>query len=274
MHTTRPSFVRVSTALALGAALFVGCSQRGEAPQPEPEQLRAPAAQPAPVARPKRVAPTSPDQRVALAPAPTIAELPAAPAGDRPSCAYDEEDAPSEERVTIDLAGAPSLGAVDAPVTLVVFSDFQCPFCAKAVRTLDALEDRYGSSLRIVFKNLPLPFHDRAPAAARAALAAAEQGRFWEYHDALFAAQHDHHETTYEEHAKALGLDVGRFRSALDDSRLAARVDADAAEAKRLGVRGTPTFFVNGRKIIGAQPVSTFTPVIDAELAALGKPIP
>jgi protein-disulfide isomerase len=259
---------------ALAVVLTAACSQ-GPAP-PEPDQ-------PAPTEAAARPSVRSRTAKSALAAvqgntAP-LAGAPAEPAAAeeaKPSCAGHEDSAVADEseRVEIDLGDAPVLGRDDAPVTLVVFCDFECPFCARALRTLDKLEERYGSSLRIAFKNLPLPMHELARPAARAALAAAEQGRFWDYHDALFAGQRDLDDEAYERHAAALGLDMRRFRAALADERTARHVDADAEEAARLGVRGTPTFFVNGRKVMGAQPVATFSSLIDAELRSLGKTVP
>ncbi|MEJ7734571.1 MAG: thioredoxin domain-containing protein [Polyangiaceae bacterium] len=177
-------------------------------------------------------------------------------------------------RVKISVGTAPTVGPASAPVTLVVFSDFECPYCARAVDTLDALETRYGDELRIAFKNRPLPMHERAPQLARAALAANEQGRFWELHDLLFEGARTHQKVDVEKAAEQIGLDVRRFRSDLADPRLADRVEADNAEAARLDVRGTPTFFVNGRRVTGAQPVTVFRELIDEELRTAGRAIP
>jgi protein-disulfide isomerase len=191
-------------------------------------------------------------------------------------CAGDNGEAANggSERALVSVGNAPTIGPASAPVTVVVFSDFDCPFCARAVDTLEALETRYGDELRIAFKNRPLPIHERAPFLARAALAAHEQGRFWELHDLLFDGTRTRQKVDVEKAAEQLGLDVRRFRADLLDARLAERVDADNAEAVRLDVRGTPTFFVNGRRVTGAQPVSAFRELIDDELRAAGRPIP
>jgi protein-disulfide isomerase len=173
--------------------------------------------------------------------------------------------APASERVKVDLAGAPLKGDAAAPVTVVVFSDFQCPFCARAVGTLRALEEKYGDRVRFAFKQRPLSFHGNARTAAAAALAAADQGKFWQFHDALFAHQQELDRASLERRAEELGLDLARFRTALD-AGAEARIAADEAEAERLGVTGTPTFFVNGRKVVGAQPPEVFAAVIDEEL--------
>jgi protein-disulfide isomerase len=162
---------------------------------------------------------------------------------------------------------APSRGPSTAKVTVVAWSDFQCPYCARGSMTLRELSSRYGDRIRLVFRNQPLPMHDRAKEAAAAALAANDQGKFWEYHDALFAHPDQLDRASLERRAQELGLDVIRFRASMDSQRTKDRLSADLADAQRLGVTGTPTFFVNGRRITGAQPVDTFATAIDAELA-------
>lgn len=168
------------------------------------------------------------------------------------------------EQVNVDVS--PARGPEDAPVTVVVFSDFQCPFCSKAERTLAQLDADYPGKLRFVFKNNPLPFHNNAKLAAKAALAAGEQGKYWEYHDALFADGSELDAESLGRHAEDLGLDIAKFRRAMASKALDAAIDADIAEAKRLDVKGTPTFFINGRRIIGAQPLSVLRAAIDLPL--------
>ena len=168
----------------------------------------------------------------------------------------------------VPLGASPVRGPERAPLTVVVFSDFQCPFCARSEATLRAIEEEYGSRVRFAFKNQPLPFHEHARLAAKAALAAGEQGKFWEYHDALFAHQDALEPAALERYAQGLGLDLARFRKAMESERVEAALVADAADATRLGVQGTPTFFVNGRRIIGAQPIAKFRA---AATAALGE---
>jgi protein-disulfide isomerase len=198
--------------------------------------------------------------------APAVAEAP--PEGEC-GCKDEPEAKPEVAKVEeVSVGGASVRGPAAAPVTVVMFTDFECPFCARADATVRALEQRYPGKLRVAFRNQPLPFHEHARAAARAALAAGEQGKFWEYKDALFAHQGALDRVGLERHAADLGLDLVRFRAALDAPRTAAVVDADMAEAKRLGVTGTPTFFVNGRRLIGAQPLAAFTASVDAALAA------
>jgi len=194
-------------------------------------------------------------ETAALAPAPApSAGAPAAPEG----------------KVDIKLGDAPVKGPASAPVTLVAFSDFQCPFCSRAVPTLKEIEGQYQGKLRIAFKQLPLPFHDHAHLAAEAALAANEQGKFWQYHDKLFANQQALDRASLERYAQELGLDMAKFKSALDSGRFKDRVDADAREGAAVGATGTPTFFINGTKLVGAQPVDAFKAAIDKELKAKG----
>jgi protein-disulfide isomerase len=157
-------------------------------------------------------------------------------------------------------------GADDALVTVVEFSDFRCGYCARVEPTLAALRRKYGADLRLVQRFFPLGGSAESRFIAEAALAAGDQGKFWDYHDRLFAAdQLDR--ATLERIAGDLGLDVARLSAALDQRRFMATVARDAAEGSRLGVRGTPTFFINGVPFIGAQPPAAFEQAIDAELA-------
>lgn len=166
------------------------------------------------------------------------------------------------------VVGSPYKGNADALVTIVVFSEFQCPFCARVNPTLDEILKKYGDDVRIVFKNLPLDFHDRAEPAARAALAAGEQGKFWEFHDIAFENQRTLTDENFEKWAAQLNLDIEKFKADYNSEAITARVAADAKLAAELGVRGTPNLFVNGHNVRGAQPFSAFEPIIDAELAA------
>jgi protein-disulfide isomerase len=175
--------------------------------------------------------------------------------------------APADEGpVAIDIGASPIRGAAHAPVTLVVFSDFQCPYCSRANATVAALREKYGDRLRFVFKHSPLPFHPNARPAAVASMAAGAQGRFWEMHDALFASQRELDRPHFVELAGKLGLDTARFQADLDSGRFDAQIDADSAQARKVGATGTPTFFVNGKRLVGAQPQSAFEAVIDAAL--------
>lgn len=195
------------------------------------------------------------------------------PAGDQgPGCKGDgeckpgDDDAPAfgDKIEDVPTEGASARGPVRASITIVEFADYQCPFCARAEGTVHALEQAHPGEVRLVFKNLPLPFHDHARLMARAAIAAEAQGRFWEMHDRLFALAGPVDRAVLEGVARELGLDVARFDRDLDDRSVEARVAADEADAKALGVKGTPTFFVDGHRVVGAQPVATFEKAIAA----------
>ncbi len=162
---------------------------------------------------------------------------------------------------------APALGRADAKVTLEVWQDFECSFCARAVDTIKALRAKYGDQVRIVFRQNPLPRHAHARLAAIASMAAHEQGRFWEFHDALFAHQDTLDRASLEQLAREQGLDVERFRRALDSSAWSHYVDLEVAEGKRRKIGATPTFFVNGQTLSGAQPADVFEKAIDTALA-------
>jgi protein-disulfide isomerase len=176
----------------------------------------------------------------------------------------DEANKPIE----IDLRGAPSKGPARAPVTIVAFSEFQCPFCARALPGLKEVEETYRDKVRIVFKHLLIPGHQHAPLAAEASLAAHDQGKFWPYHDKLFANQQELGRPTLEKYAQELGLDLAKFRAALDSRKNQARIQKDMQQASSLGVTGTPTFLVNGKKTVGAKAFPEWKALIDGELAA------
>ena len=175
-------------------------------------------------------------------------------------------DGPPVERIAVPLGG-PARGPAAAKVTIVEFSDFQCPFCARANDTLDQLLRDYPNDVRILFRHNPLPFHNNAALAAEASVAAERQGKFWEMHDKLFADQSDLERPALELHAARLGLDLTAFRTALDTHAGKAHVDDDLALGRQLGVRGTPNFFLNGRSVMGAQPLAVFKQIIDDEIA-------
>jgi protein-disulfide isomerase len=183
-----------------------------------------------------------------------------------PAAAAAAEPAAPSGPVKIDLGKAPIKGSSTAKVTLVVFSDFQCPFCSRAVPTIKQVEDTYKDQIRIAFKQLPLPFHDKAPLAAEASLAANEQGKFWPYHDKLFANQQALDRPSLEKYAEDLGLDVAKFKASLDSGKFKQQVADDSKQGNAIGATGTPTFFVNGRILVGAQPFDKFKEMIDQEL--------
>src|SRR5262245_167694 len=169
-------------------------------------------------------------------------------------------------RYSVNTQGSPSKGNAQAKLAIVEFSDFQCPFCRRVNPTLAQIEKEYGDKVRVVFKHLPLEMHAKAPAAHAAAEAAHQQGKFWEMHDLIFGNQEAMSPEKYVEYAKQLNLDVARFERDVASAQVKARIDADSAEAERLGVTGTPAFFVNGRFLSGAQPFPAFKELIDQEL--------
>ena len=171
-------------------------------------------------------------------------------------------------------ADSPKRGAEDAPVVLVEYTDYQCPYCVRAQPTIAAVRERYGDSVLHVFKNLPLPMHAQAKLAAEAALCAGDQGKFWEMHDWIFANNQNLSNDTLGAQAAALSLDVPIFTACLNDGTHRQQVDQDTAEANSFGIRGTPGFVINGRVLSGAQPLDQFISVIDDELRRKGLPIP
>lgn len=170
----------------------------------------------------------------------------------------------------IDVAIAPTdpvLGSASAPVTLVEFSDFQCPFCQRVEPTMKEIREKYGDKVRIVWKDFPLTqIHPQAFKAGEAAHCAGDQGKFWEYHDRLFANQQALQPADLKAHAAAVGLNAATFDACLDSSKHAERVRDGVADGSRLGVNSTPTTYVNGRLLSGALPIEAFTAVIDEEL--------
>jgi protein-disulfide isomerase len=171
-------------------------------------------------------------------------------------------------------ASNPSRGPADAPIVFIEYTDFQCPYCGRVQPTIDALTERYGDRMVHVFKNLPLPMHQQAELAAEAALCAGDQGKFWELHDWLFANKSNISRDTLMAEAGTLSLDVDAFGTCLDSRTHQAQVEADAAEANRFGIRGTPGFAINGRVVTGAQPFEAFVEIFDDELRRAGVPVP
>ncbi len=174
-------------------------------------------------------------------------------------------------RVPIELAGAPLRGNPKAAVTIVEFSDFECPFCVRARPTVKRVRDTYGDKVQWAFRHYPLDFHPQAQKAGEAAACAAEQGRFWEMHDLLWDKPTELQVPELKQHAGALGLDAQAFAACLDGGRHAELVERDFRAGQEYGVTGTPAFFVNGRLISGAQPVEAFQQVIDDELARVAS---
>lgn len=161
----------------------------------------------------------------------------------------------------------PARGPKDAPITIIEFSEYQCPFCARVTPTLKGLEQKYGGKVRIVYKDFPLQNHAQAPKAAEAAHCAGDQGKYWELHDRMFANQQQLQVPQLKQHAAAIGLDQAKFDQCLDSGKHAAIVQEDVAYGNQMGVSSTPTLYINGRLVSGAQPSSVFESIIDEELA-------
>ncbi len=172
-------------------------------------------------------------------------------------------------RVEFDHAGEPAFGPADAPITLVEFSDFECPYCGSFAATLDRIKSEYEGQIRLVYRQFPLSqIHPDALKAAEASLCAHEQGQFWELHDAMFAEQAMLSEGDLKRKAGRLGLDQAAFDACLDTGKFADRVADDLSAGQRLGIDGTPAVFVNGRPLAGgAVPFEMLAEIIDDELA-------
>ena len=164
-------------------------------------------------------------------------------------------------------AEGPAKGPEKAPVTIVEFSDYECPYCGKAEETVKEVLKAYEGKVRLVYRDFPLPFHPHAEKAAEAAHCAEDQGKYWDMHGLLFSNQQKLTESDLKEHAKGLGLDAAKFEKCLSSGEKAAVVEANKKAGAEVGVTGTPAFFINGVMISGAQPFSEFKQVIDRELA-------
>ena len=159
-------------------------------------------------------------------------------------------------------------GPKDAPITIVEFSDFQCPFCKTGNATVKQVLDKYPGKVRLVFRDYPLAsIHPQAPKAHEAARCAGDQAKFWEYHDLLFERSPKMSPQDLKQYAQDLKLDAAAFIQCLDSGKYAAEVDKDFREGAGLGLTGTPSFFINGKQLVGAQPLAAFQKIIDGELA-------
>jgi protein-disulfide isomerase len=172
-------------------------------------------------------------------------------------------------RYDIPTAGSPALGPADAPITIVEFSDYECPYCRRwHLETLPRLRAAYPEQLRFVFRDFPITsIHANAAPAAEAAHCAGEQDAFWEFNEKLFTMELGLSPSAYKQYASGLGLDEQAFGECVDERRYAKDVQDDFEFAANLGIRSTPTFFINGIALVGAQPFEVFQQVIDLELA-------
>ena len=231
---------------AAGALLFTmvfGCSAESRAPA-------------TPAAAPALPTPTS-GSAATPAPAPAAEAAPSDLAATRVD----------PRKVPVPSADAPSRGPVDAPVTVQVFSDFECPFCARGRENVAKVMAKYEGKVRLVFRQFPLSFHAHAKKAGEAALCANAQDKFWAYHDALFTEQKKLSSDDLKATAKTLGLDEKAFATSLDSGAMEKALAADMAAGAKAGVTGTPAFFINGVMLSGAQGPEAFERIIDQELA-------
>lgn len=169
--------------------------------------------------------------------------------------------------VKVDIGNSPVQGNPNAKVTIIEFSDYQCPFCKRGYEVMAEVLKAYPNDVKLVFKNLPLEIHPEAKPAALAALAAGEQGKFWEMYKELFENQQSLGQATYISLAQKLALDVPKFEADMKSEKLKKTLEEDAKIGEQLGVRGTPGFFVNGVQVSGAQPFSVFKNLVDRWLA-------
>lgn len=175
-------------------------------------------------------------------------------------------------RLEVATEGFPSKGPSDAPVTIVEFGDFECPFCYRVLESLGQVQETYGNKVRLVYRQFPLnSIHPHAQKAAEASLCAAEQDKFWELHDAMFLDQTLLRVRDLKATAVRLGMDSERFNACMDSGKYVSEIAADVEAGMRLGINGTPALYINGRFLSGAQPFSVIAPIIDDELDRLGR---
>lgn len=175
---------------------------------------------------------------------------------------------PDLPRIPVSADDDPSIGPESAPVTIVQFAEYQCPYCGKAGEAVDQVMEKYGDKVRMVYRDFPLSFHPRAIPAAIAANCAGDQGKYWEMHKLLMSDQGSLEEADLTAHATALQLDMGKWATCRLDPAQAAEVQKDFEDGQAAGVSGTPAFFINGVMLSGAQPFSEFERIIERELEA------
>ena len=215
----------------------------------------------------------APAPRPAPTPMATAAPAPGAPA---PAPAPNRPPQPPaqliEPAVTIPIDGSPAKGPEDAAVTIVEFSDFQCPYCSKAIVWIDSVLEEFPDDVRLVFKQYPLAMHKQAKMAAEVSLAAHAEGKFWPMHDKLFENYRQLKRDLVPMWADQVGLKAETITKALEDGTYREAVEQDLADGNKVGVRGTPTFFVNGKRYSGPRTLEAIKPLIEAELAAAKTP--
>ena len=177
-------------------------------------------------------------------------------------------------RVEVSADDDPSMGPKNAPIQIIEFSDFECPYCKRGADAVRQVTEHYGDKVRLVFRDFPLSFHKNAKRAAEAAQCANEQGKFWEYHDKMFSGQRKLDRDSLVSYAQDFGLNVKNFESCLDSGKYSQEIQKDMSDGSAAGVKGTPCFFINGIYLSGAQPFESFKEIIDEELNRKGIPLP
>ena len=177
-----------------------------------------------------------------------------------------------EDPVNIDVAGAPVKGPENARITVVEFSDFECPFCSAAVKQVDSIMAAYPKDVKLIYKQFPLTTHPHAQMAAMASLAAKEQGKFWEMYDILFKNFRHLSSDNILLYANQLGLDMNKFKTTMASNKYQAVIDKDLKDGETAGVYGTPSFYINGKQYNGEVTLATLKPILDAELKGGAKP--
>ncbi len=174
---------------------------------------------------------------------------------------------PADKIAKLSAGDPPAFGPEDATVTVVEFSDFECPYCSLAANAVNELKPKYGDRVRFVFRQFPLGFHKQAHLAAQASLAAKEQGKFWEFHDKLFANQKALAREDLEKYAEELGLDMDKFKAALDQGTFKQTVDDELELGSEVFVEGTPTMFINGARVANATDATAIAEALEKALA-------
>ncbi|MEK6706251.1 MAG: DsbA family protein [Bdellovibrionota bacterium] len=171
-------------------------------------------------------------------------------------------------QIPVEVGNAPVSGKADAPITVIEFSDFQCPFCARAADTVTELRKKYGEKVRVAFKHFPLPMHQEAKPVSEASMCVNEQSsdKFWKFHDLAFKNQSKLDTASLESYAKQSGADIAKYSECIKAKKYADLVSKDLEYGEKIGVKSTPTFFVNGQLVSGAVPMETFAEIIEDEL--------
>jgi protein-disulfide isomerase len=181
---------------------------------------------------------------------------------------------PELQTAIVETPGAAAFGPANAKVTVVEFSDFQCPYCSRAANVVHQIKEKYGDKVHFVFRQFPLPMHQNAHVAAEAALAANGQGKFWEYHDRLFKNQQQLDRAGLEEQAKQAGLNMATFKKSLDEHKFAPTVDADMKLGESVQVQGTPSMFINGARVQNPTSFESVSEMIETALKGGGGTTP